>query len=132
MKKILIIIGAMLLLSSCQHFARVGYSWVFINNSNREIYIVLDTDACNGVITEGNMCAAYVHAHSERNVYAQKPWSTIVKDSMYVYVIDGSLIDLPINDLSPENAERITPEMVLARKTIYNSQTYNHLTLTYP
>ena len=51
---------------------------------------------------------------------------------MYVYVIDGSLVDLPINDLSPENAERITPEMVLARKTIYNSQTYNHLTLTYP
>ena len=51
---------------------------------------------------------------------------------MYVYVINGEMIDLPINDLSPENAERITPEMVLDRKTIYHSQTFGKFTLTYP
>lgn len=132
MKKLVILIEAMLMLLSCQRFVRHHYFWEFVNNSNEAVYIILDTDSFNGTITERNWCAARVNAHSTRKVCDQKPWREIVKDSMYVYVINGEMIDLPINDLSPENAERITPEMVLDRKTIYHSQTSGKFTLTYP
>lgn len=132
MKKLVILIEAMLMLLSCQRFVRHLYFWEFVNNSNEAVYIILDTDSFNGTITERNRCAAHVNAHSTCKVSDQKPWREIVKDSMYVYVINGEMIDLPINDLSPENAERITPEMVLDRKTIYHSQTFGKFTLTYP
>ena len=120
------------MLLSCQRFVRHYYFWEFVNNSNEAVYIILDTDSFNGTITERNQCVGRVNAHSTRKVSAHKPWREIVKDSMYVYVINGEMIDLPINDLSPENAERITPEMVLDRKTIYHSQTFGKFTLTYP
>ncbi len=132
MKKLVILIEAMLMLLSCQRFVRHYYFWEFVNNSNEAVYIILDTDSFNGTITERNQCVGRVNAHSTRKVSDHKPWREIVKDSMYVYVINGEMIDLPINDLSPENAERITPEMVLDRKTIYHSQTSGKFTLTYP
>ncbi len=128
MKKLLSLLGTIVMLISCDRYFNY---FDFVNNSGDYIYIIIDTNTSDDIISVGSICES-IFPYKTKRVETKEPWNTIVKDSIYVYVIDGSLIDLPIDNLSLENAERITPEMVLARKTMYHPQSCNGPTLCFP
>ena len=75
----------------------------------------------------------YCNANDWRHIQHKTPWYDVVKDSMYLYVIDESKIHLSIErGFTQENAEELTPDMVLARFTVYHQDLYSQYSVSYP
>lgn len=112
----------MLLCIACGPIDR-AYRFKFYNNTTEDIYIILDENTKDEEITLGSDCW-YAWASSWRYVDNKKrSWDTIIKDSIYIYVIDADMIKLPLGPLLQEDIDRITPEMVFSRITVYHHQT---------
>ena len=110
----------------------IKYRFRFDNNSEKDIYIIFDLNPNDEMISTGSLCY-YVIASNYKYIYNNRPWDTVVKDSTYMYVIDANMIHLPCDRLSEENVELITPQMILARKTVFHSQlTDKHFSISYP
>ena len=110
----------------------IAYRFRFYNNSDNDIYAITDLSPCDEIISTGCVCH-YVFASKYLYIDSKRPWDTVVKDSMHIYVIDANMIHLPCDRLSEENVELITPQMILARKTVFHSQlTDKHFSISYP
>lgn len=129
-KKLSYLLGGIVLCSSCMGWD-LRYRFAFYNNSNEDIYIILDNNTIDDAITIGSMCH-YIQPGHFKYIDSREPWDTVIKDSIHIYVLDATKIQLPTAHLSQENAECISPEMVLTRKTLFNSQTHEKFSLSYP
>ncbi len=129
-----LILIVIIVLSSCVPYGgHLRYRFKFMNNSDKDIYIVIDTKADNQSISPGCFYD-YVSAKKWRYVDNKKPWAEIIKDSAYVYILDASLIDLlPLEEsLSAERCNSITQEMIMGRITVYHENFLTMNTLSYP
>ena len=125
-----------LIVTSCVTAWEIVYRFKLYNNTDKDIYIIIDTKPQDEVITIQSECW-YCQAKNWRYIdNRHTPWDEIVKDSIHLYILDASMIDLPRDYLSPENAERITQNMLLSRITLYHSQTvvghHGIFTVNYP
>ena len=109
------------------------YRFKFINNSDKNIYIVIDCITDDQSITPGSLYD-YVYANNWRYVDSLTPWADIIKDSAYIYVLDASLINLlPLEEiLTADKCETITQEMILDRITVHHEDASTIFTLSYP
>lgn len=123
----------MVVLSSCIPLGSVHYRFKFVNNSEKDVYIVVDTNTDDECISSGSLYD-YVFANNWRFIENKRPWAEIIKDSAYVYVLDASLIDLlPLEVfLSVDKCETITQEMILDRITVHHKDASTMFTLSYP
>ena len=115
-----------LIIASCVGPIDHTYEFKFFNNSEKDIYIVVDTAPLDEVITIKSVCW-YCRANKWRYIEdRQTPWDEIVKDSIYLYIIDASMIKLSTErGFTQDDADRITPEMLLSIITLYHSETVN-------
>ena len=132
-KQFLLLI-VMILLSSCKPYGgQLRYRFKFINNSDKNIYIVIDCITDDQSISPGSLYD-YVFANNWRYVDSLTPWADIIKDSAFIYVLDASLIDLlPLEKyLTEDKCETITQEMKLDRITVHHKDASTIFTLSYP
>lgn len=129
MKKNIFLLFCLLFISaSCRYpiyflGARRDFPFMFYNNSNKDVYVVVDSNIFDEEITAGSICK-FVFANSARYVGSETPWGEIIKDSAYLYVIDASNIDLSqVYYLSQYQCKQITQDMILGIKTIYHEET---------
>lgn len=105
----------------------------FCNDTNEEVLVIVSEAKDDSIIPIDNRtyyCPASTSRHIANN---KQPWYEIITDSAYVYVISYAHSELPPNKyLSEEDIERITPEMILSRKVIYNSQLHEYFEVHYP
>ena len=89
----------------------------------------------DNIISAGSICD-FVYANAWCFIDSRTPWSNIIKDSAYVYVIDTDLFDFDLTYetrvLSQEKCNSITNEMILDRITVYNKDTHTIFSLYYP
>lgn len=92
------------------------YSFRFFNNSEDNVYVIVDLIPEDEHITIGSE-VWYSSASSWRYIDNEKPWREIVNSSLTLYIINASRIDLSCDvrsgGLSVESQVQIIPEMVL-------------------
>jgi len=122
-----------LIVTSCVTGWKVVYFFKFVNNSDKDIYVIIDTEPQDEVITVQSW-VYYCYANEERRIVSNHSWSEVVKDSIHVYVIDASKIHLSTEyGVAQENIERITPDMVLAKKTMFHYNfSHSNVRVFYP
>ena len=101
----------------------IDYYFVFNNESQYDVYIIIDTNTQDGAISAGSLC--YYCQHDDwMFVDNSRPWFNLIRDSAYIYVVDASKINLPhgqlYGQLTMQNQEKLKPEMILDIITIYN------------
>ena len=129
-----LILIVIIVLSSCAPYGgQLRYRFKFMNNTDKDIYIVIDTKTESQSISPGSFYDIVV-ANKFRYVDNKRPWGEIIKDSAYIYILDTSLIDLlPLEEsLSAERCNSITQEMILGRITVYHEDFLTMNTLSYP
>lgn len=129
---ILLLFFSVLLMISCVGWT-LRYRFKFMNNSDKDIYIVIDTKTDNQSISPRSFYD-FVFANNWRYIDNKRPWDEIIKDSAYIYILDASLIDLhPLEQyLSEEKCKYITQEMIMGRMTVYHEDFITMNTLSYP
>jgi hypothetical protein len=132
----LLSIAILLMIVSCAPYGgTLVYRFKFFNNSSRDIYIIIDNNTKDNIISAGSICD-FVYANAWCYIDSGTPWSNIIKDSAYVYVIDTDLFDFDLTYetrvLSQEKCNSITNEMILDRITVYNKDTHTIFSLYYP
>ena len=116
MKRLLLCLCLAVLASfKCVPDKRV-YSFRFFNNSEDNVYVVVDLIPEDEHITIGSE-VWYSSASSWRYIDNEKPWREIVNSSLTLYIINASRIDLSCDvrsgGLSVESQVQIIPEMIL-------------------
>lgn len=128
---ITLFLGLSILLSSCVGWTRVYY-FDFHNKSPKDIYIIVDTNTNDDLISLGGWCQR-IPAESIGSVESDVPWDQTIRDSIYVYVIDASMVSLPTAPLSQVDYELLDSEMVLDRITVLHQDTVSgKFSLTFP
>ena len=90
----LLSIAILLMIVSCAPYGgTLVYRFKFFNNSSRDIYIIIDNNTKDNIISAGSICD-FVYANAWCYIDSGTPWSNIIKDSAYVYVIDTDLFDI--------------------------------------
>ena len=108
------------------------YFFKFYNNSDEDVYVIIDMEPQDEIINVGSE-VDWCGANSFQSIINKKPWYEVVKDSMYLYVIDESKIELStMLGFTQENAEILTSDMILSRFTIYHQDLYSRYTVSYP
>ncbi len=108
------------------------YFFKFYNNSDEDVYVIIDMEPQDEIINVGSE-VDWCGANSFQSIINKKPWYEVVKDSMYLYVIDESKIELStMLGFTQENAEILTSDMILSRFTIYHQDLYSQYTVSYP
>lgn len=121
-----------IIISSCIHFVEIYSFFRFYNNSDEDVYVIIDMEPQDEIINVGSE-VDWCGANSFLNIINKKPWYEVVKDSMYLYVIDESKIELStMLGFTQENAEILTSDMILSRFTIYHQDLYSQYTVSYP
>lgn len=129
-----LILIVIIVLSSCAPYGgQLRYRFKFMNNTDKDIYIVIDTKTDNQSISPRSFYD-FVFANNWRYIDNKRPWDEIIKDSAYIYILDASLIDLhPLEQyLSEEKCKYITQEMIMGRMTVYHEDFITMNTLSYP
>ena len=124
----------MIVLSSCAPYGgHVRYRFKFINNSDKDIYIVIDNIMEDQCISPGSLYD-FIYANNWKYIDNKIPWAETIKDSAYVYILDATLINLlPLEDyLSVNKCETISQDMILDRITVHHEETLTLFTLKYP
>lgn len=104
----------------------------FANNSDTDIYIVVDNNPSDDIITTGSRCF-FIYAGNCYFVDSEIPWGDIIKESAYIYVIDASLAKFSQGSfLSLEECGAISQDMILDRITVYHEDFLKMFTVSYP
>lgn len=115
-KKIIILLLIITAITACRIPFRGLYSFKFVNNSEKSLYIILDLESSDNQITV-NSSVWHAPAFDWIYVDSLKPWSEIVKDNICLYVIDASGVNLDEerSHISQEAIEQISPDMILSQ-----------------
>ena len=98
-----------------------AYYFTFCNHSDYDITVIVDLDTGDSAPSPGSQCT-HVENNSTGYVSANDPWSKIIKDSIYIYLVNKDMVDIPSYRLLSEyDASRITQEMILERFTVHHS-----------
>ena len=130
-----LILIVMIVVSSCAPYGgQLRYRFKFINNSDKDIYIVIDNTASPQHISSGSLYD-YVYANNWKYIDNKNPWDEIISEAASVYILDASLIDLlPLESfLSADKCEAISQEMILDKITVHHEDFLEQSpTLSYP
>lgn len=112
------------------------YGVVLVNQSNNDVYMVVDLNPIDDVITSGSEVVK-VSSKSKNQVYRLSHFGYSVKDSMHVYLLDAQRVDskCPIQSyyIKESHISNIESDMILLRMTILQSVLWgDYYTLTYP
>lgn len=129
MKKFFALITLIVLMIAC----RRAYFFCFQNDSEFNLYIIIDTCTQDNDITLGSYYR-WIPANAEIGVESKNPWSERIKDSAYIYVVDADKISFPWGSgtLSREDKNLITPDVVLDSIVVYHSDFEKAYTVVYP
>lgn len=131
--KLFLLLIVMAFISSCIPLGEVRYRFKFVNSSEKDVYIVINTNTDDECISSGSIYD-YVYANNWKYIENKKTWAEVIKDDAYVYVLDASLINLlPLEGyLTEEKRSSITNEMILGRIIVHHDDFSTMFTLSYP
>ena len=132
--KKLFLFVAVILLSSCAPYGgQLRYRFKFINSSDKDLYIIIDNKTDEPEISPESFYD-FVYANNWKYIDNKKPWTEVIKDDAYVYILDASLINLlPLEGyLTEEKRSSITNEMILDRIVVHHDDFSTMFTLSYP
>ncbi|MBQ7195415.1 MAG: hypothetical protein IJS07_07265 [Bacteroidales bacterium] len=133
MAKINILIILVILLSSCVDW--IGYAYFdFVNNTDKPVYVLVDLDASDGRVSNDCKCN-YASPYGSKPILTFDPhdtWQDEIRDSAHIYVIDASMIDLPVGILSEVIIEKIADENILSRITILHPVRKSGFSVLFP
>lgn len=130
MKKILVFIALSPMLTSCGAFD-LYHSFVVINESDEDVYAILDTEVGDNVITVGSI-DLIVEANSYVYFSSTTPWEKMIKDYAYIYIIDASLYSSSLGPMSEGDVRRISDSMVLSKIILPSSSLGRQISVVYP
>lgn len=109
------------------------HSFEFHNESRNNIYVVVDEEPQDNVITVDSYWKQ-IAAHGSALIWDDDPWRKVVSDSVYLYVIDANKVDFGIEyrPLTQSNIDKVSSEMILERITLYHRKCHGNFSVTYP
>jgi len=118
----------LLLLCSCLAFwgCPIDKFWykLFINNTSKDLYIILDYNPLDDWISPNISQCRYVKANSTIKLEWDEPWEQVVKDSMYIYIFDSSHPPIQVNYyLSTDDVALIDKDYLITRMTLLQHDT---------
>ena len=99
-----------------------AFKFDFTNDSDGDLFIIVDLLPNDDRISPGSDYQL-LQSH-ESGIYASHPWQMIVKDSMYLYILDSHEIvflkDVGTHTVNEKQIAQITDEMILSVLTVYH------------
>ena len=92
-KKFLLFVAVILSSSCAPYGGQLRYRFKFINNSDKDLYIIVDNKTDEPEISPESIYD-FVYANNWKYIENKKPWTEVIKDDAYVYILDASLINL--------------------------------------
>ena len=132
--KFLLFLFVVLLASSCGPIDYVSFFY-FKNLSDKDVWIVLDFAPKDERITTGSDFYKATHKNDCRvSRPGKQPWSELVRDSMHLYVLDASKVELSKNSgtIYNQEIEGITQDMILARMKLLPNNLAQGVYVVYP
>ena len=111
------------IVTSCDFFyPDRGYAFIVVNNSNSDVFAILDYDTTTNSKPVGKgLYWERVFARKTHDMLSHDPWYKVIRDSAFVYVVDAGQLDLYLPLSEEKIRDNVSCDMVLSRITLHNS-----------